>query len=59
MSSKIIEGKLTAWERWELANFDAPTGPSQQDADAEVEPLEEEVPDPQHRDEREPEGLEV
>jgi len=33
MSSKIIEGKLTAWERWELASFDAPT--IRQDSDAE------------------------
>lgn len=35
MSSKILEGKLTAWERWELASFDAPTSPSEQNADAE------------------------
>jgi len=33
MSSKIKEGKLTAWERWELASFDAPAGP--QDPEAE------------------------
>jgi flagellar assembly protein FliH len=35
MSSKIIEGKLTAWERWELASFDAPAGDGRQDPDAE------------------------
>lgn len=35
MSSKIIEGKLTAWERWELASFDAPVVPVQPDAGAE------------------------
>ena len=35
MSSKIIEGKLTAWERWELASFDAPARDIRQDADAE------------------------
>lgn len=35
MSSKIIGGKLTAWERWELASFDAPAGDIRQDANAE------------------------
>lgn len=35
MSSKITEGKLTAWERWELASFDAPIAAIGQDADAE------------------------
>lgn len=35
MSTKILEGSLTAWERWELANFDAPVGPVPADTDAE------------------------
>lgn len=35
MSSKVIEGKLTAWERWELASFDAPAGEARQDAETE------------------------
>ncbi|MCX7172470.1 MAG: flagellar assembly protein FliH [Proteobacteria bacterium] len=35
MSSKITDGKLTAWERWELASFDAPTGAIQDDAETE------------------------
>ena len=35
MSSKGTEGKLSAWERWELASFDAPGGEIRQDADAE------------------------
>lgn len=35
MSSKIMESKLTAWERWELASFDAPVAPTRQEADAE------------------------
>ena len=34
MSSKILEGKLSAWERWELSNFDKPAGADQQDPDA-------------------------
>lgn len=35
MSSKITEGKLTAWERWELASFDPPIAAVGRDADAE------------------------
>jgi len=35
MSSKIKDGQLTAWERWELASFDPPSGVRQQDTDAE------------------------
>lgn len=32
MSSETPEGKLTAWERWELSSFDAPAPPIPQEA---------------------------